>query len=118
MIFKNWVKLLLFGIRKCIYTRVVAKVPLHSLLCHNNRKSALTTLMVTNFNIEGFLGQISVLLRAFVKEQWRFQPLYPYCSGAGLLTLPLIMIFFLIFSRLDKCTTNKKSISKLDLYLA
>ena len=68
-------------------------VPLHSLVCHNNSMSELATLMVTKYYILGLWGQIFVLLRVFVKTQWRFEPLYPYCTGAGLMTLPLIVIF-------------------------
>ena len=74
-------------------TRVVPKVPLHSLFCHNSSKSELTTLMITKYYIYGLWGQIFVLLRAFVKIQGRFEPLFPYFSGAGLMTLPLILIF-------------------------
>ena len=75
------------------YTRVVPKVPLHSLFCLDNNTSALTTLMITKYYIYGLLGQIFVLLRAFVKMLLRFEPLLPYFSGAGLMTLPLILIF-------------------------
>ena len=78
--------------------------------------SELTTLMVTKYYILGLWGQIFVLLRVFAKTQWRFVPLYPYFTGAGLMTLPLIVIFFFIFGYLDKYTTNKKSVLKLDLY--
>ena len=78
--------------------------------------SELITLMVTNYYILGFWGQIFVLLRVFVKTQWQFEPLYPYCTGAGLMALRLIVIVFLIFGYLDKYTTNKKSILKSDLY--
>ena len=74
-------------------TRVVPKVPLHSLFCHNNSMSELTTLMVSKYYILWLWGQILVLLRVFVKMQCRFEPLYPYCTGAGLMTLPLIVIF-------------------------
>ena len=74
-------------------TRVVTKVPLHSLFCHNKSMSELTTPLVTKYYILGFWGQIFVLLLVFVKTQWRFEPLYPYCTGAGLMTLPLIVIF-------------------------
>ena len=44
------------------YTRVVPKVPLHSLFC-------LTTLVVTNCYLLVLWGQIFILLRVFVKMQ-------------------------------------------------
>ena len=50
------------------------------------------------------------------KTQWRFEPLYPYYTGASLMTLPFIVMFFLIFCYLDEYTSNKKSILKLDSY--
>ena len=34
-----------------LYTRVVPKVPLHSLFCHNKSMSELTTLMITKYYI-------------------------------------------------------------------
>ena len=83
-------------------TRVVPKVPLHSLFCHNNSMSDITTLIVTKYYILGLWGQIFVLLRVFVKTQWRFEILYPYRVGAGLMTLPLIVIFLFISGYLDK----------------
>ena len=90
-------------------TRVVPKVPLHSLFCHDNNTSELTTFMITKHFIEGLWGQIFVLLRAFVKKQWRFEPLFHCFSGAGL----MFCFFFLIFWRLDKYTTNKKIYFKI-----
>ena len=39
-----------------IYTRVVPKVPLHSLFCHNNSTSDLTTIMVIKYYILGLFG--------------------------------------------------------------
>ena len=82
--------------------------------------SELTPLMVTKYDIFGLWRQIFVLLRVFVKTQWRFEPLYPNSTGAGLMTLPLtvffLFFFFLIFGYVDKYTINKKSALKLYLF--
>ena len=93
--------------------RVVPKVPLHSLFCHNNRESELTTLMVIKYYILGLWGYIFTLLRAFVKTQWKFEPLYPYSSRAGIMMLSLIVNFFYDILPFE---TIKKSISKIDMY--
>ena len=52
-----------------------------------------------------------IQLLASVKTQLRFEHFFPYCSGAGLKTLPLTD-FFVIFCRLVKKASDKKFISK------
>ena len=77
-----------------VHTRVVPKVPLHSLVCHNNSMSELTTLIVTKYYILGLWGQILVLLRIFVKTQRRFEPV-PLLHRSKSNDVALIVMFFL-----------------------